>query len=1851
MQEINHNLNETDENLPESGFADDVFIFPASFAQQRLWFLQQLEPQSNFYNIAVAIRLDGDLDVESLSRSLSEIVRRHEILRTTFSTQQGQPVQVISQYKPLIIPLVDLTELDPADRDAQAQGLANEEARRSFDLEIGPLLRAVLFRLSRQEHIAMLVLHHIVSDGWSTGILVEEIGTLYEAFSNNRPSPLPDLQLQYVDFAVWQREYLQSEVLDKYLEYWKQQLSGALPRLGLLTDHPRPNSQSYRGASESMLLRSDLSDALKQLSAQEGATLFITLLAAFQSLLYRYTGDETILVGTPIANRNRVEVEGLIGFFVNTLVMRADLSDDQSFRQLLGQVKEVAWGAYAHQDMPFEKLVDALQPERSLSYSPIFQVMFALQNMPTKELELPGLTLSLLDSEIAIAKFDLGLTMMEASQGLTATLRFNTDLFESSTITRMLKHFEMLLTGVIANPDAQFSAISLLTTRERNQLLYEWNDTQVNYPEKLYIHHMFENMAEQNPDALALVFAEQEVTYGELNRRANRLAHYLRRFGIGPEVLVGICMDRCTEMVVGLLGILKAGGAYIPLDPTYPIERLSFMLSEAKSPILLTQNQYSDLINDHNCKLISIDSNWQEIASCGDQNIDSHVTSDSAAYVLYTSGSTGWPKGIIITHKSLCNHMLWVEREFGVARDETIFQKTPYSFDASVWEFYAPLMSGGRMLIARPGGHQDNRYIVEEIEKEKVSILQVVPIQLEGILEEIREGEGKSLKQVCCGGEELRKEVVERYYRKLGAELYNLYGPTEATIDATYRICRRGEAGERIGIGRPIWNTEIYILDKGFRPVPVGIVGELYIGGDGLGRGYLDKADLTAEKFLPNPFSIRGGERLYQAGDLGRYLIDGEIEYLGRADNQRKIRGFRIELSEIEATLRQHPAVQDVVVSSFNHSAGDTRLVAYVVPNTTHAQVIRQLLKFAGERQLPSHPRYELPNGMTVIHTNKNETDVLYKKIFEQQGYLMENIVLADGDCIFDVGANIGLSVIFMSRVCRKPTLYAFEPIPPLFEILKANTELYNLQVKLFEHGLARAEGTEVLTFFPQGTIFSGRVTDLEKHERIIKSFSSDNHNSYGDEAEAEATLRFEESLVSQQFTCALKTLSDVIRENHIERVDLLRIDAIRNGIDVLKGIAEEDWPRFKQVIVELLSVKAHIEQVLSMLESHGYSVTTRRDKSITGADFYTVYALQKSQSQNPPRERAKDYNTELSPVWEGANSLIRDMRDSLIKKLPEYMLPSAFILLESMPLMQNGKLDRRSLPIPDMSKHSLQRSYVAPRTHIEKVLTEIWSGVLGIERVGIYDNFFELGGDSILSIQIVSRASHQGVRISPRQVFEHQTIAELSRVAEMITDEPEQRELVEGEVPLTPIQAWFFEEELIEPDHWNQAVLLEAVERINVAVLDEVMRKVVEHHDALRMRFRKEGGEWKQHNARREEEAGVSVIEMSEMEQEEESRMVEEVGGQVHRSLSIGEGPMLRAVVMKMKKRDLVMIAIHHLIVDGVSWRILLEDIAEGYEQAGREEEVRLGSKSGSYKRWAEKMKEYADGEEIGRQKEYWLRGSRQAEGVKEAKGGEGEEKAGTEEEVRVVRGNLSREETRELLKEVAGAYQTQIDEILLTGVGRAYRRWRGERRMKVEVEGHGRESKEIGVEVGRTVGWFTSKYPVELEMSEGGEIGEDIKKVKEEMRRVPSKGIGYGLLRYMRGEAEVAEEMRRRGEAEITFNYLGQFDQQLKETSLFKPAEESCGPSRSLLGKRSHPLTINGGIFGGQLNFTFMYSSNIYQHSSIERLAMEFKQAIKDIITHCKLKKTGDLVPSDFPLAKLNRRQLDRIISKTSK
>jgi amino acid adenylation domain-containing protein/FkbM family methyltransferase len=1535
--------------------------FPLSDSQERLWLIDQLQPGNAAYNITAAVRFEGQLKAAGLEFALAEIVRRHEALRTTFHAENEAPVQIVAPARPgtsapsFPLSIVDLGGLPTA--GSEVERLAREEVEAPFDLARGPLLRVVLLRLGPEAHLLLLTLHHIVSDGWSMRVLLRETRILYQAFLESRPSPLPELPVQYADFAEWQRRWLASESAGRQMAYWKRQLGDHQPVLQIPSDRPRPLAQTMRGRTHRLVLPRDLSEEVNRLSRSAEVTTFVVLLAAFQTLLHRLSGQGEILVGFPIASRKRAEIQDLIGFFANTLVLRADFPARASFRNLLGRLHEAALGAYDHQELPFGRLVKELQPERHFGHSPLFQAAFVYQNMEAPNWELPGLRLTSVSFDRHTSMFDLTLYLQDGPEGLEGEIEYSTDLFDATTVERYAAELEVLLAGIVADPEREISALPLLTAAE-DRLLLSANDTSVLYARgAACLDELIREQAGRTPDAVAVSAEGESLSYAALGAAAGQLAGHLVGLGVGPEVRVGVCLERSLEMVVGLLAILEAGGAYVPLDPSYPQERLAYMLEDSAVPLLLAQAALRSALPDlaslaeKGTRVVWLDRGYGPSAvptattAFSASTAGRAIQPDNLAYVIYTSGSTGRPKGAMNTHRAIVNRLLWMQEQYGLTAEDRVLQKTPFSFDVSVWEFFWPLLSGACLVMARPGGHRDGGYLVRTIEEQAITTLHFVPSMLSIFLETPGVEGCTSLKRLIASGEALSHGFVERHYARLEAPLHNLYGPTEAAVDVTYWACDPDDRRGLVPIGLPVANTTIQLLDRNLAPVPLGVGGELHIGGVQLARGYLCRPELTAERFIPDPRGV--GERLYATGDLARRLPGGEIDYLGRIDHQIKVRGFRIELGEIEVVLGRHPGVGEVVVVVRGGEPGSSeaaRLVAYVVPDLERARPLRELLRLEREGRLDGRPRMELPNGLVIFHRNRGETEFVYREIFEEQVYLRHGVTLADGATVFDVGANIGLFDLLVTQQWTGIDLYTFEPLLPIFEVLRANLELYGIPAKLFQHGIASAAGTAEFHYFPHVSILSGRFADAAAERETLTRFIL-SQLAPGEPVPGEAELEelLADRLEKQSFLCPLRTLSEVIREHGVERIDLLKVDVEKAELDVLLGIANEDWPKVQQVVMEVHDLEGRLGQITDLLEHHGFAVVAERDVALGESRFYSLYARRPGARPAIPGAEAPE--GKQAAVWSSRERLVADLKRLAREKLPDFMVPADFVVLESLPLSPSGKVDRRALPAPERGPEE-GRDIEPPHNPVEEVLASIWAEVLGVEEIGVHDNFFDLGGHSLLANQVVARLRNVfRTELPLRSFFASPTVAALARVLEEAgrsTGAPAPPLLPRprrGGEPLSFAQQrlWFLHQLDHESTAYHIPVALRLEGALSPAALAAALAGVVRRHEALRTIFelRPEGpvqviapaAGWQ-----------LPVVDLSRLGAapagETERRRL--ILSEVNRFFDLVHGPLLRTSLLRLGARDHVLLLVmHHIVSDAWSMAILWREILTLYRAA----------------------------------------------------------------------------------------------------------------------------------------------------------------------------------------------------------------------------------------------------------------------------------------------------------------------------
>jgi amino acid adenylation domain-containing protein/non-ribosomal peptide synthase protein (TIGR01720 family) len=1893
---------------------EHLHVFPATYAQRSLWILNQLAPDSSFYNLHSGVRISSRLNEGALAWSLNEIIRRHESLRTTFKSEGEEPVQVVAANRSLEHPVIDLRQLSEAQREDEVDRIASEQALEPFDLSEWPLLRSCLLRLGEAEYIHLLTIHHIVCDNWSMNILLWELSTLYQARCAGRPSPLPAPQIQCADYAVWERKWLQGPKAAAHLTYWRNQLAD-VPALQLPTDWPRPAVSSFLGATFHFTLQESLYLALLTISKNEHCTLFMILLAAFQALLHRYSGQVDIVVGTPVANRNRLEVEELIGHFVNSLVLRSDLSGDPTFRELLARVRNTAVDAYSHQDLPFEKLVHELKPERGAGHNPFFQVHIQLLAAPGDDLDPDAPTDDLqgesLDSEAGTAKFDLALDLWEYPDGIEANFEYSTDLFREETIARMAGHFRALLEGIAADPDRRLSELPLLTRREHMQLVHNWNNTGTERPLSECLHQLFESQVDRTPEAVAVEFRGERFTYDVLNRRANQLARHLRTLGAGPETIIAIRVERSLAMIVGLLGILKAGAAYLPLDPAEPGERLRYMLQESRAALILTQQALVPYSEPPGLQQLILDENLENFAHYDDTNLSIDVSATNLAYVIYTSGSTGHPKGVMIESRSVCNHMRWMQATIPLTSTDRILLKYPFNFDASICEIFGSLVAGATLIIPEASEHWDISQFVVSLMEENVTAIDLVPSMLEALLDDGGISACRRLRRVTSGGEPLTAKLRDRFFEQMDAELHNIYGPTEGTIGVAHHICRRGEPAETVPIGTPGENMQVYLLDAHSNLVPVGVPGELCIGGVGVARGYLNQPQLTAERFIPDPFSAVPDACIYKTGDLARYLPDGSIDYLGRLDDQIKVRGYRLEPGEIEKAILQHGTVRNCVVLPIGgESGGHKRLAAWIVPERSEPafwpslgeyDVYDELLYYA-----MTHDKARVQAYKTAIYGSvKNKVvldigtgaDAILTRLCIEGGArrvyaiesdatayhsakkLIENLELTDrvtvlhGDssavnlpepvdvCVSELLGSIGSSegVVSILNDARRflkddgtmiprhcATLCAPVTLPPN---LAASPRMRELPLRYVERVFQKAgcpfDLRVCVKDFPTCNVLArpGIFEDLDFRGVVAREHTVE--------------IRFEVERDSR--------LDGFLFWLRLTPGDDETIDSLHDNVSWLPVFFPVFYPGQVVAQGDVIEVTCS-SRLASDITLPDYSISgallrkgrkpamfeyksPRRTTEFNGHPFYE--ALFSHLGDRGPLEQRSEYTERKREADEASHSLVPDLRKFLRERLPHYMVPSSFIVLDQLPTTRSGKIDRNALLARAQGRPDLKEAYVAPRTSTERALVEIWSELLGVEQVGVHDNFFELGGDSILTIQIVARANQAGLCFRPAQLFQHQTIAEIAALAILKPAVRSEQGVLGGDVPLTPIQHWYFEQNRADLHDAGQSLSMEVPRPVDSTKLAVVLNGLLMHHDALRLRFAATETGWRQTYAT-ESKVRLERVDLSDLPQAVQDTALEKAANDILKGLNPSTGPIVRAALIDTGSRNTMtlLVAIHGLVMDEMSWSIFCEDLWSAYDQVMAGETIHLPPKTASYRLWSQQLTDQARSGAVESEIDYWRAMLQTAAGPMPRDFPDGEVAAPS---VQVIVTGLDAHETQILLQDIPKTQRTQVRDLLLTAIAQAVTRWSGSESAFICLRGSARDATARELDSSRTIGSFTTRIPICLEMRGAGDPERALKRVKEHLRRMPSEGISFGLLRYLSLDSQLRAMMRAIPSPGLSFNYLDRYDARPSEPRKSKWPGSHGGEHLTAMKLRlghgdPNALDVDARVCGGRMEITWAYNENVYARSTIQNLVGRFSDALRLLMTHFGGHSTGGVIPSDFPNARLSQEDLDRLISK---
>lgn len=1551
--------------------------YPLSRGQTALWFHYKLAPESVAYNLAGAVAFPRDTDLEAFQSAFQKLAERHPMLRTFFGERHGEPVQRVHPSIEAAFQTVDASGWGTALLD---DALA-KEVYRPFDLEHGPTWRVVVFKQAplstdtnavgeARGNLTLLTLHHIISDLWTIAIILSEVTALYREETTGVPARLKPLRTSYADHVQKEMDQSAGSQAEMSWDYWSTVLSGELSTLSLLGDRSRPSVSTGRGAVQSLLLDKNLTGTLHTLAEEQHVALYTVLLTAFQTLLQRYTGQNDILVGFPKAGRSPGSAR-VVGYFVNQTVIRSDFTENPHFIDQLNRIhKSVEEGA-RHDWYPFSLLVQRLQPVRDLSRSPLIQAVFSWQQAPSviprenagavvlgkadNTIELNGMVLRSFALAYRAAPFDISMLASEISDGLAVTIEYATDLFDPETISGMAVCYRTLLESISVNPEQRVSDLAILPELERDQLVEAWNATAAAYPDKACLHQLFEQQAERTPEIIAVASGEEQLTYRQLNQRANQLAHYLKEQGVGPDRLVGVCLEPSMQMIIAILGVLKAGGAYLPLDPNIPEKRLSSLVTDARPILLLTRQGLRTRLHDFTGNLFFLDTEVDRLRRQLQTNPSSPATPDHLAYVMYTSGSTGTPKGVALAHRGVVNLLTDFQNRQAIQPGEACSWWTSPGFDVSVYEIFSPLMSGGSLQVIPEDLRLEVHRLLDWIQEYNIRSAYIPPFLLNDFAAWVQNHPGTSRLRCLLVGVEPIPEALLTHLNELMPDLciLNGYGPTETTICSTlFMVDTAHPHAGNTPLGRPVANTHIYLLDQSMQPVPVGVVGEIYIGGVGLARGYLNQPELSSQRFIRSPF--RSEERLYRTGDLARYLPDGNLMFVGRMDNQVKLNGVRIELGEIEATLTQHTLVKGAVALLYEPPSGRKHLVAYVTPG---------------------------------------------------------------------------------------------EDTPP-------------------------------------------------------------------------------------------------------------------------------------------------------------------------------------------------------SP---------EELRRFLNQRLPHAMVPSAFVIMEAFPLTSNGKVDRKALPIPQHLQPGQGNVYRMHETNTEQILVSIWQQVLGVDHIGVDDNFFDLGGDSIMSLQIVARAAEAGLHLRLQHVFQAPTISGLAALADAAVAPRKQWEKasISGLIPFTPIQHWFLEQNIPNPHHWNQSLMFITSQWLNPIHLRSAISDILMQHDTLRLRYTNGLLGW-QTCTDSDEEVPFEVIDLSVSSEAEQSIAIETHVATQQRNLNLSTGPLIRVVYFNLgtDRPGRLLIVIHHLAVDGISWRILIEELESAYQRHECGMPTPLHARTTDFTTWARRLSDYARSPDLIKEASFWLGKdwtTLQALPSDLLPSKRGSVDLNTEASAQSVSISLSREETQTLLWEAPAVYGSEIIDILLTALTQTFRRWTGSSSLWIDLEGHGREDIFDDVDLTRTIGWFTTLYPVRLELPRDAEQIQAVQMVKEQLHQIPHHGMGYGLLRYLCPDPTLSNRFKAIPPAPVSFNYLGQLPEANLLGILAGLAPEPLGDQRCPEAQRSHPIEINAAILRGELHIDWIYSSHVHSKHSIERVTDFYIDELRTLIARSYSQKEIGYTPSDFPGAGLSQAELD-IISNIS-
>ena len=1852
-------------------------IYPLSPMQEGMLFHTIDDHASKIYVVVLHFGLHGNLNPSALKRAWQRVLDRHHVLRTFYVWKNRvTPLQIVRRQVELPWRELDWRQMSPSTQTKQLKSILQTDQDKGFNISQAPLMRLTLARKTQNDYHFFISHHHMILDGWSMAILLREVFEVYQAICNGDLISLPEPQ-PFKGYITWlkQQDFTEAE------RHWRKTLQGFTKptpiRLGKVLGRTQNANKSYGG--QKLRLTRSTAARLQSFAQQHQITLNTLMQGAWALLLNRYSGETDVVFGTVVSGRSIAlpGIDTMIGLFINTLPTRVLTSPQASLipwlKALHGQ--QIQSHQFEHCSLQTIQAWSELNRARGQS---LFESLLVFGNYPLSNLLKDVVD----DLEIGHPSFLEGsnyplTVLIDPGEEITIRMRYDTSRFDERTIVKILGHYQTLLESFLTKPDQPLSNFSLLTPAEFQQLVIDFNQTHAPAPAAETVVQLFEEQVSQSPDAVALCYDDHTLTYAQLNQQANQLAHFLSRHGVSRESIVALYLERSPEAIIAIWGILKAGAGYMPVDTMLPAQRLALMLNETATPVVVTMKRFATHLPESAAKIICMDADWPAIATEPHDNPLAAAAADHLAYILYTSGSTGQPKGAMVRHSNLLNYAWWAKNYYlqGQKLDFPLFSSL--SFDLTVTSIFVPLISGSKIVIY---GESDmaNLVILDVINDNLVDIIKLTPAHL-ALIKEMNPVPTR-LRKMILGGEDLKRRLAQNISDLFGGqiEIYNEYGPTEATVGCMiHRFDPDTDREASVPIGKPINNAQIYILDEHLNPVPGGVIGELCIGGAGVARGYLNRPELNATHFVDHPWQTDA--TLYRSGDLARWTLDGNLQYLGRADYQVKVKGYRVELGEIESRLLAHPDIELAAVTVFKPQASRTKEVLRQCtkcglpdnyPGTTLdtkgicntcrdfdalQERFRPYFKSMADLQAILNQAQKTKTGkydcMVLYSGGKDSTYMLYQLVKEMgmtplvfsmdNGYISpeakDNIRRVTDDLGVDLvfGQTPQMNAVFVDSLKRHSNV-----CDGCFKVI------YTLSINM-----ARDKGIKyIFTGLSRGQLFETRLSDMFE-ARIF------------DVDEIDRTV-----LAARK---AYHRIDDAV--NQLLDVAIFKDDAVFNEVQLI------DFYRYKDV--PLHEVYAYLDQHAPWVRPSDTGRSTNCLINEVGIYIhkkergYHNYALPYSwdvRIGHKTRSEALDeldddiddtrvrqiLNTigydepEPEPTQLVAHFVAKQplnttvLRQFLGQHLPDYMIPNYFVQHDQMPLTANGKIDRAALPDPTQREIRRDTEFVAPATDREQILAKVWADVFRLENVGVHDNFFDLGGDSIISIQIIAKAGQAGLSFSPQQLFDCQTIANLAPIAEMATSAQAEQGLVTGPVALTPIAHWFFDQMLPEPNQWNMSLLADVTTPLEPRLLEQALRQMLHHHDVLRARFLPVDAPsgWQQTIAETAPAPSFQVVDLGGRPAAEQRRRTKETMNQLEASHRLTEGRLIAAAYFNGDSNHphQLFITVHHLAIDGFSWNILLQDLETAYHQLSRGESVSLPAKTISMRDWSESLAELAQTPELKKELSHWsavFNGAQIDIPVDIQNSDNSEGAAG------VVTASLNRKETHSLLKEVPSVYNTQINDILLTALAQVLVEWTGQDSVLINLEGHGREDiLSHGAPPARTMGWFTSIFPVKLTLPKSIKPGTMLKSTKEQLRAIPNKGIGFGLLRYLCQDQEVRRQLTAMTSPQVLFNYLGQFDTALPDTAIFRL-------SRALVGwhgarnPRTQILEINTWIVGGQLQANWTYSKNLHHSSTVARLAERYVEALRTLINHCLSSEAGGVTPSDFPLANLDEQKLDQL------